>query len=709
MILQYFPSHCFGESLLNIPRNCLRLIAISIITIPLISLSDELPGTPALTWDGDIASRLIDKTDQFLLGKIDQAVKKRHASSQLPNREKLKKIIGVRDQRPKKPKLYLSEVQKTEASYTIQLFKIQAFGGVHVEGFLLQPKQHTETTIFTPDPSTLATTKIPQILASNSHRVFVPILIDRNSRHNGIANREFLYRSAFELGRHIIGYEVQKILALVDVLEDNNDSIGVAGNGEGGLLSMHAAAIDKRIKKTWVIDHFGPRDRVWDEPAYRNVFGLLNHFGDAEIARLIHPRKLIVDPSMTLSVQVPKDTKGKPGRIPSFDLKEIKNEIQRAGLSPGNIDDYLERPVVNHDVNLLPLEQLGNIQNRSFDEIDQHNQQLLSKSSELRKEFFSQIDTSSLDAYEKSIEYYRNYFGKEVIGLFDDKLVDPNPRTRIISKTESLTSYEVVIDVFGQSNDLFAYGILTVPNDIIKGQQRPLVVCQHGLEGRPQSTTGEKDHHYYKAFATELANLGFVTFAPQNIYIFQDRFRSLQFKANAIGKTLFSVMVPQHQQITNWLGSLEFIDEDRIGFYGLSYGGKSAMRIPPLVDNYCLSICSADFNEWVWKNTSTISRYSYVWTGEYEIFEWDLGSTFNYFEMAALIAPRPFMVERGHFDGVAPDETVAHEYAKVRNLYSAKLGIGNKTEIEWFVGPHTINGKGTFKFLSKHLNWPTQK
>ena len=51
------------------------------------------------------------------------------------------------------------------------------------------------------------------------------------------------------------------------------------------------------------------------------------------------------------------------------------------------------------------------------------------------------------------------------------------------------------------------------------------------------------------------------------------------------------------------------------------------------------------------------ARYSYVWTGEYEIFEFDLGSTFNYAEMAALIAPRPFMVERGHFDGVAPDET----------------------------------------------------
>ena len=29
-------------------------------------------------------------------------------------------------------------------------------------------------------------------------------------------HREFIYRPAFEMGRHIIGYEVQKVLAAVD-------------------------------------------------------------------------------------------------------------------------------------------------------------------------------------------------------------------------------------------------------------------------------------------------------------------------------------------------------------------------------------------------------------------------------------------------------------------------------------------------------------
>ena len=74
----------------------------------------------------------------------------------------------------------------------------------------------------------------------------------------------------------------------------------------------------------------------------------------------------------------------------------------------------------------------------------------------------------------------------------------------------------------------------------------------------------------------------------------------------------------------------------------------------------------ADFNEWIVKNATVDARYSYMFTGEYEMPEFDLGNTFNYGEMAGLIAPRPFMVERGHDDGVAPDEWVAHEFAVVR-------------------------------------------
>ncbi|MBI1916625.1 MAG: hypothetical protein HYS12_18110 [Planctomycetes bacterium] len=344
-------------------------------------------------------------------------------------------------------------------------------------------------------------------------------------------------------------------------------------------------------------------------------------------------------------------------------------------------------------------------QKRQIHEIDRHNQLVLRDCADVRRDFFKNLNTSSLDTFKKTIEPYRKHFAEEVIGKFDRPLLPFNARSRKTYDTPKWTGHEVVLDVFP---DVIAYGILLLPKDLKPGDKRPVVVCQHGLEGRPQHVlfkTGDGSP-YYKGFAGELAERGFITFAPQNLYIFTDRFRTLQRKANPLKKTLFSIIVPQHQQIVNWLKTLPNVDPERIAFYGLSYGGKSAMRIPPLVTDYCLSICSADFNEWVKKNASTRAPYSYVWTGEYEIFEFDLGSTFNYAEMAALICPRPFMVERGHFDGVGVDEEVGFEFAKVRNLYQARLKLMDHCAIEWFVGPHTINGKETYAFLHKHLNWP---
>jgi hypothetical protein len=94
-----------------------------------------------------------------------------------------------------------------------------------------------------------------------------------------------------------------------------------------------------------------------------------------------------------------------------------------------------------------------------------------------------------------------------------------------------------------------------------------------------------------------------------------------------------------------------------------------------------------------------------MFTDEWEMPYFNLGQTFNYAELAYLMIPRPFMVERGHHDGVAPDQWVASEYAKVRFLYT-QFGLTDRTEIEFFNGGHTINGEGTFDFLHKHLNWP---
>jgi len=217
------------------------------------------------------------------------------------------------------------------------------------------------------------------------------------------------------------------------------------------------------------------------------------------------------------------------------------------------------------------------------------------------------------------------------------------------------------------------------------------------VEGPPDSP--------YRGFAARLAERGFIVYAPQNPYIGGDAFRVLQRKAHPLGWSLFSIITAQHERTLEWLGGLPWVDPARIAFYGLSYGGKTAMRVPAVLPGYCLSICSADFNEWVRKCASEDRRFSYLFTPEYDMYEFDLGHTCNYAEMAGLIAPRPFMVERGHRDGVGVDEWVAYEYAKVRRLY-ADLGLHSATEIEFFDSGHHINGQATFAFLERHLGAP---
>ena len=93
-------------------------------------------------------------------------------------------------------------------------------------------------------------------------------LLDRTvtARHGRakLTNREFIYRSAFELGRHVIGYEVEKVLALVEERSlvrtvGQKQRIGVFGHGEGGAIALYAAALDPRID-------FGLRQRLFRQP-----------------------------------------------------------------------------------------------------------------------------------------------------------------------------------------------------------------------------------------------------------------------------------------------------------------------------------------------------------------------------------------------------------------------------------------------------------
>src|SRR5262249_5623825 len=108
-------------------------------------------------------------------------------------------------------------------------------------------------------------------LAEVGYRVLVPTLIDRTDEFSGsplvrktnLPHREWIYRMAFETGRHIIGYEVDKVRAAVDWFTRPGEPkrpVMVVGYGEGGLIAFYAAAVDTRIDRVTVQGYFGPRE-----------------------------------------------------------------------------------------------------------------------------------------------------------------------------------------------------------------------------------------------------------------------------------------------------------------------------------------------------------------------------------------------------------------------------------------------------------------
>ena len=104
-----------------------------------------------------------------------------------------------------------------------------------------------------------------------------------------------------------------------------------------------------------------------------------------------------------------------------------------------------------------------------------------------------------------------------------------NPRSRLVLDEKEFTGYEIVLDVY---DDVVASGILLLPKDLKPGEKRPVVVCQHGLEGVPMDTINEdpKSRAWgpYKGFSSALCKRGFIVYAPQNPYRGRDRFRADQ-------------------------------------------------------------------------------------------------------------------------------------------------------------------------------------
>jgi hypothetical protein len=504
-------------------------------------------------------------------------------------------------------------------------------------------------------------------------------------------------------------------------------------------MALYSAAVEPRIQAALVSGYFDSRQKLWAEPVYRNIWALLQEFGDAEIASMIAPRPLVIEYSAVQPVDHGGGKQAAPGKLETPAFASVRGEMQRAGMlfpknaplqpaftliagnggtavGPGSsnaLHALLEGLGVSKARSGRPdgappssrsNVDIGDRQRRQVQELTDYVQKLLHLSERRRNSFWSRARTTSPEHWREDAQWYRNYLRTEIVGQVVTQKSPPNPRTRQLFDKPKYAGYEVLLDVWP---DVRAWGYLLVPKNIQPNERRPVVVCQHGLGGTPESVVTEDttnpEYSYYHAFATRLVEQGFVVYAPYNPY--KGEYRKLQRKANPLKLSLFSIIIGEHETALDWLTQLPFVDPTRIGFYGLSYGGRTAMIVPPLLERYALSISSGNFTDWVSKRIDIYDPHCGMYGDSVELQDFGVGDTFNHAELASLMIPRPFMVERGIDDETAKPEGVGYEYTKVRRLYST-LDIAERTTIEFRPGGHRIYGRGTFEFLHKYLNWP---
>ena len=149
----------------------------------------------------------------------------------------------------------------------------------------------------------------------------------------------------------------------------------------------------------------------------------------------------------------------------------------------------------------------------------------------------------------------------------------------------------------GQMMDYF----LLKPKDLEAGEKRPTITLVYGGPGvqRVNRAWGRK------VFAQMLADHGFVVFMMDN--------RGATGRGKAFEDVLYRSMgrleVKDQKRGAEWLKSQDFVDPDKMGVYGWSYGGYMALHMLGQTDDFASGVSGAPVTDWALYDTAYTERY----------------------------------------------------------------------------------------------------
>jgi len=722
-----------------------------------------LTGTSPGKIPGNILKLQVQEVSQHFLNRIAltpavrdhfwhpdfSSVNAYHASV-VEHRKHLRKILGLIETKPQKPAIKV--IGKTRL-VRIEDVVLPLASDFNARALLFIPAAIAPTALIIAVPPAYETkeqftgivtgTQPPGWLTALLTRriaVCVPTTIERKAdgslcQRLHLNRRRLLHRLGFVVGRTLTGLEVQQVLGLRSFLESHvgvpANRTGILGTGQGGMTALYAGAIDEDWGAVSVINYFQQREDCWKEPVDRMLYGQLNEFGDAEVAALIAPRPLTVvhvagGPTPTASVESEaKRTRrfyeglNLPNRMrverAAGDKAALKMAAEQMADTLGSHQSLTKEEPFEVRVSEADANES---RDRHFEEWHEYLKKLGERSGQVREERWKLLETPAGERKAKVGDLQRALAG--LMGTIAAPNNALHPRTSVIQATDKFVAYSVLLDAVPQ---VHIYGQLLVPRGL-KGRL-PVVICQHGNGGAPKDVTGivepwvnydldhdgEKPNRVYHKFAAHLAECGYVTFAPyvcvpnpagvpEGVAV-----NPLVRQAAAIGMMRTSIELAKLHRIIDFIQTLPFADAERIGYYGLSYGGYDAIWMPPLEPRIKAVVISGNFNDWCKKITDEVKPTSYMFHEDEDFYNWDVLNYFTHLELIASKWPQPVCVEWGVKDAVTPPEWHWEAWAQVETLIQA-WHLDNIFDAV-FTGPHEVHGVETFEFLDLFLRGST--
>ena len=515
--------------------------------------------------------------------------------------------------------------------------------------------------------------------------VAVPITVERTGDHpicrqaGGKDRRRVLWRASFIVGRTLVGMEVQQALAVRQFLAGQPNvplkPIAIMGEGQGGMTALFAGALDEQFVAVASLDYFQQRENCWQEPVDQVLYGQLNEFGDAEVAALIAPRPFIVVrpsgnaiPQASVAAEFARAQRFYAGLHAGDKLQTLdpwENPREATAMKLATLLGATETRYPPDLALQIPRPEVQQARDQHFESWFQYLQKLIAASSQNLEKYWRLDSTPAADRPQKA-QKLRAELG-QLVGVIPIDKVPMNARTALVAETDKFLAYDVFLDVVP---GVEAYGQLLVPRAVggAMRERLPAVVCQHGFGGAPKYVSGVGDHlesndHFYHRFGQRLAERGYVVFAPYltvpevhgpaAVVHRADLVNPLVRLAAPLGMMRTSIELAKLHRVVDFLQSLSFVDPDHIGYYGLSYGGYSAIWMPPLEPRLKLTVISAFFNDWRTMLTDTTRYGQSYWTlPDEDFYNWNVLNRFVHTQMIAAMWPRPVCIEYGSEDQV---------------------------------------------------------